>query len=105
MKEEIERDPKTQLDNITTIFKEFGYETLKEKVRNPHKESDNKSKWEKVIAYLISLTAKDFTIIIREVNGSPPQVGIIDLECKLYTKLPQYLLEMEEAFSNFINRT
>ena len=30
------------------------------------------------------------------------RIGVIDLEGKLYTKLPVYIKEMEEAYLNFV---
>lgn len=86
--------------------------------------------WTIIIGYLISATVKDFTIILRiadepnlinnlqvqeansrlknekvlEFNGKlyRVRIGVIDLEAKMYTKLPVYLKEAEEAYLNFV---
>lgn len=79
------------------------------------------------MGYMISATAKDFTIMIRyqqmpeeptdkekvklwknedifEFKGKKyiTRIGVIDLEGKLYTKLSTYVKEVEEAYTNFV---
>jgi hypothetical protein len=75
------------------------------------------------MGYMVSATAKDFTIIMRvakpksvsEIKLGPRdqimefkgqlykvRIGVIDLEAKLYTKLPLYIKEVEEAYLNFV---
>lgn len=77
---------------------------------------------------MISATAKDFTIMVRyqeipesehesvskrhliknediyELNGKKylTRTGVIDLEGKLYTKLPTYIKEVETSYKNFV---
>lgn len=89
---------------------------------------DLKWLWTIILGYMISATAKDFTIIIRVVSHKHEttstfthkehikhekiltfkgkqykvRVGVIDLEAKLYTKLPLYIKEVNEAYQNFV---
>ena len=75
---------------------------------------------------MVSATVKDFTVMVRVVDakqetaqvGEPKihqeqimsfkdktyrvRIGVIDLETKMYTKIPIYIKEVEEAYLNFV---
>ena len=76
---------------------------------------------------MITATVKDFTIIMRILEPKNSEhvfmetsvvkqeqdmiykgkhyrvrVGVIDLESKMYTKIPIYMKEVEEAYTNFV---
>eukprot|EP00347_Sterkiella_histriomuscorum_P018907 403343712 len=133
--DEVKRE--THFKIIRKIFHEFDFDKLKVKA-NKMREQFNldditldqdtlEDIWSIVIGYLISATAKDFTIIIRIVDNIQVKsdedrqcplkneqileyqgklfkvrIGVIDLEGKMYTKLPVYMREAEEAYMNFV---
>ena len=87
---------------------------------------DFKAVWDLILGYMVSATVKDFTVMVRVVEavagtvdvGAPKvhqeqvmryggkdyrvRVGVIDLETKMYTKIPIYIKEVEEAYLNFV---
>lgn len=114
---------------IRKIFQEFNLEDNQIKANKYIDEhATNEDLWNVIIGYLVSATAKDFTVIVRIVddlkgfNSSEygrstlknerilefegkkykVRIGVIDLEGKMYTKLPVYLKEAEEAYQNFV---
>jgi hypothetical protein len=80
------------------------------------------------LGYIITATVKDFTIMMRIVEPKTPEetketadlsvvqeqwmewkgqryrvrVGVIDLETKMYTKIPTYMQEVVEAYMNYV---
>jgi hypothetical protein len=80
------------------------------------------------LGYIITATVKDFTIMMRIVEPKTVEetketadlpvvqeqwmewkgqryrvrVGVIDLETKMYTKIPTYMKEVEEAYMNYV---
>jgi len=104
---------------IRSILKGYEYSSMKERANLVLQEGGSLTdRWTIILGYIISATAKDFTIIIRisedlshltsfdravEYQGKAykVRVGVIDLEAKLYTKLPLYIKEVNEAYSNY----
>ena len=107
-------------DTIRAIFNGYDYKIMKEKANlKLGTEGTLEDLWTIILGYIISATAKDFTIIIRvsdelteltsfdkivqhDGRDYKVRVGVIDLEAKLYTKLPLYIKEVNEAYTNFV---
>ncbi|CDW86190.1 UNKNOWN [Stylonychia lemnae] len=114
-------------DIIRRIFNNFEFAKNNELANQQCDQNNQEQLWNVIIGYLISATAKDFTIIMRIVDKISQEdidnkhqslkneqiltykgqqykvrIGVIDLEGKMYTKLPVYMKEAEEAYLNFV---